>query len=158
MVTIFLIDDLIQYLNDQFESDARLPTSKKPMGYSAYNQEKIKDRTKTYFVVQCLDNMPKDETFIKVETLRMGIQIDIFALKGEFDGKQYLAQEMAMILQDLVSAYMEELKYGGANQNIRLMRKIVGTPSMPFEQGTKAYYSSLRYDLTITSNYEKVYD
>ena len=158
IVTMSFISDLVNYINNKFEADDRLPSSRKPFGYSAFERKIIKDTNKPYYVVQVIDNSPRDETFIDVSTLNVGVQIDVYALKGTFDKNEYFADVMASIYQDLISGYMTELKYSGQNKNIRLMRKVSGTPSFPFEDGAKAYYATLRYDFTIMNKYTKIYN
>lgn len=152
------IEDLVAYLNNKFAMDSRISNAKKPVGALAFNRKMIEDATKPFFVIQSLSNSPKDETFLRVETITASIQIDVFALKGYFGGKVYLAEPMSIVLQDVISNYMEELKFGDANDNIRLMREITSSPAMPFDDGMRAYSASLRYEFTIMKDYQKIYN
>ena len=154
---MYFTNDLIAFLDERFANDNRLSATKKLVGALAFNKNSIKDATKSFYIVRCLNNSPKDETFTSVETLDIHIQVDIFALKGNFGGAQYLAEPMAIVLQDVVSAYMQDLKFGDYNKNICLMREVTSSPAIPFEDGMKAYQSSLRYKFTIMRDYERVF-
>lgn len=154
---MYFMNDLIAYLDNKFATDNRFSATKKLTGNLAFSQEMIKSATKSFYVLRCINNSPKDETFVGVETLNVYIQIDIYALKGNFGGTQYLAEPIAVALQDVVSAYMNDLKFGDYNKNICLMRETTASPAFPFEDGVKAYQSSLRYQFTIMQDYERVY-
>lgn len=147
------INDLITFLDGKFSNDDRIPKSKKLQGQLAFTKKMIQETTKSFYVVSCLNNSPESETFNGVTTLRVNIQIDAFALAGTFDNKQYLPDRMAMMLQETISGYMEDLKFGDENKNIILMREITSSPSLPFENGDRAYFSSLRYQFTIMRDY-----
>jgi len=155
--TKLFIDDIVAYIDEMFAKDTRLTASKKIKGKLAFSTDHIKDATKSFYVVHCMSKAPKDETFVAVKTLRVYVQIDIYALKGVFGGEQYLAEPMSIVLQDVISEYMHNLKFNGSNKNIGLMREVTSSPALPFEDGTKAYQSSLRYEFTIQKDYEKVY-
>lgn len=153
-VLISFIDDLISYLDGKFLADNDIDATQKPTGKSAFNTNLIRSATKSFYVVRCLTDAPRDETFVKVATLELNIQIDIYALKGKYAQKQYLAEPMSMILQNVVSNYMLELKYDGSNKNICLLREVTASPALPFEDGSKAYQSSLRYNIVIMRDYK----
>lgn len=154
---MYFINDLIAFLNEKFANDQRLSATKKLTGSIAFNEQFIKDTNKSFYVIRCLNNSPKDETFTDIKTLSIDIQIDIFAMKGNFGGLQYLAEPMSIVLQDVVSTYMQDLKFGDYNENICLMREVTSSPAIPFEDGVKAYQSSLRYKFTIMKDYERVF-
>ena len=82
--------------------------------------------------------------------------IDIFAIKGTFNKVQYLAEPMSIVLQDVVSQYMTDLKFGNYNNNICLMREITASPALSYRDGSKACTASLRYDFTIMTDYTPV--
>lgn len=157
--TIMLfVDDIIRFIDAKFASDSRFTVTKKPTGNLAFSKSLIDGATKSSYVVQVLSNNVGDETFNDVVTLSVALQIDIFALKGAFDKTQYLAQPMSIVLQDVISNYMQDLKYNHSNENIRLMREITASPALPFEDGDRAYVSSLRYEFSIMKDYSKVYN
>lgn len=153
MVIDTFIQDLINYLDNEFANDTRIPKSKTLQGHLAFTKNLIQDTKKSFFVVNCLNNSPKTETFNSVKTIQLNIQIDVFALAGTFDGKQYLAEPMSIMLQNVVSEYMEKLKFGDVNENIILMREITSSPAIPYENGDRAYFSSLRYQFEIMRDY-----
>lgn len=149
---ITFINDLIDFLDAKFAADPKIESEIK--GKSAFNTNLIREATQTFYVVRCISNSPRDETFVGVETLDLTLQIDIYALKGKYDNVSYLAEPLSMVLQNVVSNYMYELKYSGENPNICLMREITSSPSLPFENGSKAYQASLRYQIVIMRNYK----
>lgn len=153
-VLISFIDDLISYIDGKFLADENIEATQKPRGKSAFNTNLIRSATKPFYVVRCLSDAPQDETFVKVATLELNIQIDIYALKGLYNKEEYLAEPMSMILQNVVSNYMLDLKYSGENKNICLLREITASPALPFEDGSKAYQSSLRYNIVVMRDYE----
>lgn len=150
------MQDLIKYIDDRFAKDERISSSKKLNGCLAFNDRLIENATKSFYVVQCLSNSTKDETFNSSLTKQISIQIDIFAIKGTFNKVQYLAEPMSIVLQDVVSQYMTDLKFGNYNNNICLMREITASPALSYRDGSKAYTASLRYDFTIMTDYSPV--
>lgn len=147
------INSLITYLNGKFSSESKLSANKRPSGHLAFSNDLIKNATKSFFVVKCISHSIKDETFNSPATLNVYIQIDVYAQKGSYNNAIYLAEPMSIILQQLISNYLNELKYGGSNANIRLMRQMSSSPAFPFEDGAKAFQSSLRYEFTIMNDY-----
>lgn len=154
---MMFVDDIIQYIDAKFSSDSRISATKKPTGNLAFSKTLIENQNKSFYVVQVLSNNVGDETFNNVVSLTVSLQIDVFALKGSFDKVQYLAEPMSIVLQDVISNYMSDLKFGNSNENILLMREITASPALPFEDGDRAYTSSLRYEFSITKDYNKVY-
>ena len=151
---ITFINDLISFLDARFLADPKIPADEKPTGKSAFNTNLIRSATKTFYVVRCISDAPRDETFLDVETLELYVQIDIYALKGHYDNEAYLAEPLSMILQNAVSNYMHDYKFNNLNKNVCLMREVSASPALPFEDGSKAYQSSLRYQFVIMRNYE----
>lgn len=148
------VTDIISFLNAKFSADSKIPSTKKPTGNLAFNTSLVKNATKPFYVVQCISNAPRDETFNEIKTLDIYLQIDIYALKGSYNSVSYLAEPMSIILQNVVSNYMSDLKFGNINKNICLMREVASSPAMPFEDGSKAYQSSLRYQFSVMRDYE----
>ena len=123
------------------------------MGHLAFEPNLVKNAQKSFFVVQILNNAPEHETFTKPVSINISLQIDIYALRGVFDGTQYPANRMSIVLQEAVSDYMNTLKFEQLNDNILIMREVTASPAMPFEDGAKAYSASIRYEFTISRDY-----
>lgn len=147
------VQDLINYIDDCFANDSRVPKTKAPQGQLAFTKNLIQETKKSFYVVNCLGNSPKNETLNATKTLQLNVQIDVFSLAGTFGGKQYLPEGMSIVLQNAISDYMEELKFGDYNENIILMREVTSSPAMPYDNGDRAYFSSLRYQIEIMRDY-----
>ena len=144
---IFL-DRIIEFLDYQFDSDATIV--EKPLGHYAYEQG-LEPSTKPYYVVQLLDNSTQDETFDEETTDNMPIQINVYGVKTEIDAQLLSAQESAIILGQKCIKYMKEFKY--TQEDIISMRRTSCTPALPYEDGSKAYFTAIRYNI-IKSNKE----
>lgn len=152
IIRVFM-QDIINYIDDKFTNDTRLASAKKPMGSLAFQEDFVQKTTKHFYVVQCLSNAPKDETFVDISTISISLEISVFALKGNFDGNLCSAEVMSINLQDAISDYMAQLKFNNANENICLMREITSSPAIPYEDGKRAYFSTLRYEFSIAKDY-----
>lgn len=150
------IKDLIDYIDERFASDNRFNSAKKPTGKLAFDKSLIDKSAKSFYVVQIMPTYPRDETFNNVVTLTIPVQIDIFAVKGIVKGVQYTAEDMSIVLQEIVSKYLLDLKYNREteNKNICLMREITASPALPFEDGARAYQASLRYEFVVMKDYK----
>lgn len=159
MSTIYsFVNDVIGYIDKRFEQDTRFAANRKPVGKLAFDKALIDKTLKTFYVVQVMPTNPRDETFNDVITLSVPLQIDIFAVKGTVGGNQYNAEQMSIVLQEIVSDYMKELKYNRTkiNDNICLMREITASPALPYEDGARAYQASLRYEFVIMQDYKPI--
>ena len=159
MKTIYtFVNDIISYLDRKFAADNRFASAKKPTGKIAFDKSLIEKNAKSFYVVQIMPTNPRDESFNNVLTLTVPLQIDAFALKGTVGGSQYTAEQMSIVLQEIISNYMLELKYNREkeNKNICLMREVTASPALPFEDGARAYQASLRYEFVIMKDYKNV--
>lgn len=148
-MTIEFMNYIISYINRKFTEDSTVPQNKKVEGHLAYDSGLIKSSAKSFYVVQCLDKQPSTETLVDTPLYDISLQISIFSVKGTIGGQVYLPQQMSIKLSDMVSGYMEELKRNLEETNICLMREVGSSPALPFEDGARAYISTLRYTFTI---------
>lgn len=139
------VDNIIEYLNGKFNADTTL--SKKPMGHYAYEQNLIPNATTPFFIVQLLDNSTQSETFEEEVTINAPIQINLYGVKMKVNDIIANAQEVAFILADKCKAFMEEFKY--TESGIVSMRRTSCTPALPYEDGSKAYYTAMRFNIII---------
>lgn len=141
------VDRIIEYLNDKFSEDTAL--SKKPLGHYAYEKDLIPTATTPFFVVQLLDNSTQSETFDEEVTINAPIQVNLYGVKMKVNDIIVDAQEVAFILADKCKAFMEEFKY--TESGIVSMRRTSCTPALPYEDGSKAYYTAMRFNIIITN-------
>lgn len=136
------IDRVIKYIDDKFNADDTL--SKKPLGHYAYEHGLIPSTT-PYYVVQILDNSTNDEDFEQEISIGIPIQINMYGVKMTIDSKVKNAQECAMILADKCVSFLEDFKY--SQDDIITMRRTSCTPALPYEDGSKAYFTAIRYNI-----------
>lgn len=137
------IDRIIEYLDSGFDKISAL--SKKPKGHYAYEQGLLPSTT-PYYVVQLLDNYTSKEDFQEEVEVTMPIQVNVYGVKMNIDGITTNAQQVAIILGDMCVKLLEEFKY--TQNDITTMRRTSSTPALPFEDGSKAYYTAIRYKIT----------
>ncbi len=139
------IDKIIEYLNGKFNSDTTL--SKKPIGHYAYEKDLLPNATTPFYTVQMLDNSTQSETFSEECTINAPIQINLYGVKMKVRDNLTEAQAVAYILAEMCKAFMEEYKH--TQSGIVSMRCTSCTPALPYENGSKAYYSVIRYNIII---------
>lgn len=147
---IFL-DDIIAYLDSKFANDTSIGASKKPKGYYAYKSGLEPDTTEPFYTIQLLDNSTASETFLREITINVPIQINVFGIKMNINNITHTAQESSIVLGEKIIEFMEEFKY--SNKNLIACRRITTTPAMPYEDGTKAYTTIIRYNIEINVPY-----
>lgn len=136
------LDRIIEYLDGEFNSVNTL--SKKPRGYYAYKQG-LEPSTNPYYVVQVLDNYTNREDFQEEVSVNMPIQVNVYGVKMNIDDTTMSAQEVATILGDLCVGFLEKFKY--SQDDIITMRRTSCTPALPYEDGSKAYFTAIRYNI-----------
>ncbi len=136
------LDRIIQYLDDKFNADTTL--SEKPVGHYAYEHGLVPTTT-SYYVVQLLDNSTQGETFLEETIINVPIQIIMYGVKMDIDGQLQSAQESSIILGQKCIKFLEEFKY--SQKDIISMRRTSCTPALPYEDGSKAYFTAIRYNI-----------
>lgn len=139
------LDSIIEYLDEKFGSATSL--SKKLKGYYAYKKDLIPTSETPFYVIQYLDYSTNKEDFESEETINAPIQITVYGVKMKINGVLYTPQESAMILGNICRKYMENFKY--TNSDIVTMTRNSISPSLPYEDGSKAYFVALRYRIEI---------
>lgn len=136
------LDRIIEYLDEKFNADETL--LKKPVGHYAYEQG-LAPSTEPYYVVQLLDNATQGETFLEETTVNMPLQLNVYGVKSDIDEQSESAQESALILGQKCIQFLEEFKY--SQSDIISMRRTSCTPALPYEDGSRAYFTAIRYDI-----------
>lgn len=139
------LDRIIEYLDNKFNADTTL--TQKPVGHYAYEYGLIPD-TEPYYVIQLLDDSTQSETFLEETTINMPIQLNVYGVNNETDENTQSAQENAIILGQKCIDFMEEFKY--SQDDIISMRRTSCTPALPYEDGSKAYFTAIRYSIIKT--------
>lgn len=134
------IDEIIEYLDGKFANDDEL--TKKPKGHYAYDYG-FQPSTEPYYEIQALNEEDTDEEFTRLVTATVDLQINVYGVKTRFNNKAVTAQEHTFILADKVDTYLQEYKY--TSNRVTSMRKMTKTPPIPFDDGSKAYTSAIRY-------------
>lgn len=140
------IDDIIKYLNDKFNADNTL--SKKPIGHYAYEKDLVPS-TSPFFTVQLLDYSTSSEDFMSEVTIIAPIQINLYGVKMNIGKILCNAQTTSLVLAEKCKTFMEEFKY--TESGIVSMRRTSCTPALPYEDGSKAYYTAMRFNIIITN-------
>jgi len=142
------VDNLIAYLDAQFVADDTIAT--KPEGHYAYEKGLEPTATTPFYTVELLDYSTQSETFLEETTISTPFQINVYGVKMRVSSVLKNAQEVSFILTQKVAKFMENYKYN--TDNVVYMRRTAFTSPIPYEDGSKAYYSVLRYDATIQEN------
>jgi hypothetical protein len=138
------LDRIIKYLDDEFANISTL--SKKPKGHYAYEQGLTPTATTPYYVAQLLDNNTNKEDFQEEVSINVPIQVNVYGVKMNVDGQTKSAQEVSIILGDMCVEILEKFKY--SQPDIVAMRRTSCTPALPYEDGSKAYFTAIRYNIT----------
>jgi hypothetical protein len=84
------------------------------------------------------------------------IQISAFCQQMKIGEITFTAKESSAIFADKIKEMFKlpfAIKW---NKNIKLMNRVGGTPSMPTQKGTTTYFSSVRYNFYMDSDYKKI--
>lgn len=146
---IEFIDDVISYLDSKFNSATSL--SKKPVGHLAYEKGLEPDAVTPFYTIQIIDNSTSSEDFEKETVESCPIQINVYGVKMKVNNVIKDSQTVSLILADLCKSYMEEFKY--SSSKIVSMRRMMISPALPYEDGSKSYYSVLRYNINLKVPY-----
>lgn len=139
------VDDIIKYLDSKFYDDANIIN--KPKGHYAYEKGLEPTADTPFYTVQLLDDSTSNEDFNREVTYNSPIQINLYGVKMKLKGKLQNAQKISFYLAEQCKKFMEEYKY--SSDKITMMRRTASTPALPYGDGSKAYYSVIRYNITL---------
>lgn len=139
------VDEIIKYLDSKFDADTNI--TKKPKGHYAYEKGLTPPSDNPYYVVQLLDDSTATEDFNSETTYNSPIQFNLYGVKMKVKGKLENAQSVSFYLAEQCKKFMEEYKY--SSKRITTMRRTASTPALPYGDGSKAYYSVIRYNITL---------
>lgn len=139
------VDEIIEYLDGKFKADPNLV--KEVKGHYAYEKGLEPTADTPFYIVQLLDDSTASEDFNREVTHNSPIQITLYGVKMKINNKLQQPQSVSFYLADQCRKFMEEYKY--SSKKITSMRRTASTPALPYGDGTKAYYSVIRYNITL---------
>lgn len=147
------IDDIIAYIADNFANDSEV--SKDVFVGEAYD-ENAKLKPPYIFVQEIGDSDAQQYSTFDGETISyVPVQITVFCQQMKIGNETYTAKDASAIFADKIKLMFDVLKTVKWNKNVKLMRRVGGTPSMPTQKGTTTYFSPIRYDFYVNYNYQK---
>lgn len=138
------VDEIIKYLDGKFNADTNIINQ--PKGHYAY-EKGLEPATTPFYTVQLMDDSTATEDFNSEVTYNSPIQINLYGVKMKIKGKMENAQSVSFYLAEQCKKFMEEYKY--SSKRITTMRRTASTPALPYGDGSKAYYSVIRYNITL---------
>lgn len=139
------VDEIIEYLDSKFDADTNI--TKKPKGHYAYEKGLEPTATTPFYTVQLMDDSTATEDFNSEVSYNSPIQFNLYGVRMNIDSKSKNAQEVSFYLAEQCKKFMEEYKY--SSKRITIMRRTASTPALPYGDGSKAYYSVIRYNITL---------
>ena len=148
------LDDLISYISDNFKNDSDISNNVKVN--EAYEENsKI---TPPMIVVQAMDDSDAErfDTFDGELISYVPVQISIYCQQMQINGEIVSAKIASSIFADKIKSLFDTVKTVVWNSNIKLMRRVGGTPCMPMQKGTTTYFSPIRFDFYVNKDYQKI--
>jgi hypothetical protein len=148
------LDDLISYISDNFKNDSDISNNVKVN--EAYEENsKI---TPPMIVVQAMDDSDAErfDTFDGELISYVPVQITIYCQQMQINGEIVSAKIASSIFADKIKSLFDTVKTVVWNSNIKLMRRVGGTPCMPMQKGTTTYFSPIRFDFYVNKDYQKI--
>lgn len=139
------VDEIIAFLDSKFNADTNI--TNKPIGHYAYEKGLEPTSTTPFYTVQLLDDSTATEDFNQEITYNSPIQFNLYGVKMKLKGKLESPQIISYYLAEQCKKFMEEYKY--SSNRITTMRRTASTPALPYGDGSKAYYSVIRYNITL---------
>lgn len=139
------VDEIIKYLDSKFDADTNI--TNKPKGHYAYEKGLEPTATIPFYTVQLIDDSTATEDFNSEVAYNSPLQFNLYGVKMKVKGKLENAQSVSFYLAEQCKKFMEEYKY--SSNRITTMRRTASTPALPYGDGSKAYYSVIRYNITL---------
>ena len=149
------IDDIIFYISEFFSKDNDI--SKEVLVADAYDSN-VK-LVPPHIFVQEIDDSDAQEysSFDGEEISYVPVQITAFCQQMKIGNITYSAKSCSAIFADKIKGLFDIVETVKWNKNIKIMRRVGGTPSIPLQKGSSTYFSPIRYDFYLSHNYEKIY-
>ena len=149
------IDDIIEYISKAFANDKDI-TKKVYVGEAYDENAKLKP---PYIFVQAIDDSDAQQydTFDGELLSYVPIQISAYCQQMAIGGTTYTAKQASAIFADKIKKMFDVITTTKWNNNVKLMRRVGGTPSMPTKGGETTYFSPIRYDFYVNHQYQKIF-
>jgi hypothetical protein len=148
------IEDIISYISSNFELDKDI---KSKVSVSDAYDENVKLKPPHIFIQEIDDSEAQQYSTFDGELISyVPVQISSYCQQMEIAGKMVTAKKASAIFADKIKAMFDTIESIKWNKNIKLMRRVGGTPSMPTQKGTTTYFSPTRYDFYLNYKYENL--
>lgn len=94
-------------------------------------------------------------TFDNAEIENVSVQLNCYGKGKRINDKGFSPLYMSQLLCDKVSKAFDKVKMRKFNDNIKGLRKVGSTISLPLKDGSQVYVTSLRYELLVNYDYVK---
>ena len=148
------VDDIMLYISNNLKNDSEI--FQKIKVADAYDENsKI---AQPLVVVQSLDDSDAEmyDTFDGELISYVPIQITAYCQQMQIGEKTVSAKNASAKFADKIKEMFDKVKTISWNKNIKLMRRVGGSPSMPLQKGTTTYFSPVRFDFYVDKNYQKI--
>ena len=147
------LDDIISYISQRFGGDLLF----KRVSINEAYDENVQLKPPHIFVQIIDDSQAQEYDTLDGECISfVPIQISVYGQQTKAFFTTYSAKEYTNALADEVKKLFTPQAATSWNPNIKLIRRVGGTPSMPTQNGTTTYFSPIRYNIYIDSEYKSL--
>jgi len=148
------IDDLIEYISGQFESDTDIAKAVKVVNAYKQNDTIVPPQ----ITVQCLEDNDSalDDDYSGERISYIAVQINAYCQQMKINNVTKSAQDSVLIFADKISQMLTKQKAVTWNENIIRVRRVGGTFGMPIESGATTYVSPIRFDFYVQYDYNNI--
>ena len=148
------LEDMISYVSKNFEMDKDI--NDKVSVDDAYDENA--QLIPPHIFIQEIDDSEAEQysSFDGEMISYVPVQITAYCQQMEIANQLVSAKKASAIFADKIKAMFDTIKSIKWNKNIKRIRRVGGTPSMPTQKGVTTYFSPIRYDFYLTYNYEKL--
>ena len=148
------VEDIISYVSKKFELDKDI---KDKVSVDDAYDENVTLVPPHIFIQEIDDSEAQQYSTFDGELISyVPIQITAYCQQMEIANQTVTAKKASAIFADKIKAMFDTLEAIKWNKNIKLMRRVGGTPSMPTQKGVTTYFSPIRYDFYLNYKYEKI--
>lgn len=116
--------------------------------------------TKNEIAVQIIDDNEdrRTATLARGETIsNISFQVFCYGVQSSLNSVKGTAQDNSLILADEIKLMFAKNTILANNQNIKTIRRLATSPTMPIGNGSKAYVTSVRFESGVAKPYSKIY-
>lgn len=148
------LEDIISYVSKNFELDEEI---KDKVSVDDAYDENAQLAPPHIFIQEIDDSEAQQYSSFEGELISyVPVQITAYCQQMEIANELVSAKKASAIFADKIKAMFDITKAIEWNKNIKLIRRVGGTPSMPTQKGVTTYFSPIRYDFYLLYHYEKL--